>query len=53
MHREHSCACIKGRNSNTQFVMSFGDVLIIIWFYEKKKSDIKMIFIKSKWQACF
>ena len=30
MHGEHGCARIKGKNSNTQLVIDFDDILIII-----------------------
>ena len=52
MHREHGWARIRGRNSNTQLVMGFGDVLIIIQIYRKNVKlknmtfKLKMIFIK-------
>ena len=43
----HAWARIRGRNSNTQFVMGFNDVLIIIWFYRKMWNE-KYDFYKTK-----
>ena len=52
MHIEHSCAHIKGENSNTQLVIGFSNILIIILFYKKNvkwKSDF--FFLKKKNQC--
>ena len=42
--REHGWARIRGRNSNTQLVMDFNNVLIVFWIYGKK-SDLKIWFL--------
>ena len=40
MHGEHGWTRIRDRNSNTQLIMGFGNDLIFIWFYRKKKCEI-------------
>ena len=53
MHKENGWAHIRGKNSNTQHVMGFGDVLILILRknvkIEKMIFKMKMIFIKPRW----
>ena len=34
----HLSTRIRGRNSNTQLLMGFSDVLMIIWFYRKTRN---------------
>ena len=44
MHGEHRWARIRGRNSNTQFILDFDDNLYLIDFTEERAIYKKMIF---------